>query len=134
MFSAFSANDLAENLRPSELRIPRVANVSATNLFRQVLPLLRCEMADMRDLVVLGLGSINPASFELDTCNLSYSAPSSILTAFLRCLMDELSPLLREAAERKQENVRRKKRKDLLRLQLIRLLEMAVFRQTLSSP
>uniref|UniRef100_A0A915J268 Cell morphogenesis central region domain-containing protein n=1 Tax=Romanomermis culicivorax TaxID=13658 RepID=A0A915J268_ROMCU len=71
-------------------------------------------MADMRDLVVLGLGSINPASFDY--------------------LLEELAPFLREASERKQENLRRKKRKDLLRLQLIRLMEMAVFRHTISSP
>lgn len=96
--------------RSNELRIPRVANVSASNLFKLVVPLLRCEMTDMRDSVVLGLGSVNPSSLE--------------------CLMDELAPFFREAAERKQENLRRKRRRDLLRLQLIRLLEVAVFRGT----
>ncbi|KRZ85737.1 Protein furry -like protein-like [Trichinella sp. T8] len=103
--------DAVENQKTSDLRIPRVANVSATNLFRMVLPLLRCDMTDIRDSVVLGLGSVNPHAFD-------------------RCLLDEMSPCLREACERKQENVRRKKRRDILRLQLIRFFEMVIFRGT----
>ena len=98
---------------PLELRIPRVANVSASNLFKLVVPLLRCEMTDMRDIVVLGLGSVNHSSLE--------------------CLIDELAGMLREAAERKAESVRRRRRRDLLRLQLIRLMEVLAFRHTLPS-
>jgi hypothetical protein len=39
--------------------------------------------------------------------------------------------ILRDAADRKPENVRRRKRRDLLRLQLVRLLQVAMFRGTL---
>uniref|UniRef100_A0A5S6QGF4 Protein furry-like protein-like n=1 Tax=Trichuris muris TaxID=70415 RepID=A0A5S6QGF4_TRIMR len=105
--------DVLDNPKPSELKVPRISNVSATHLFRLVLPLLRCEMTDMRDSVVLGLGSINPLAFD--------------------CLLEELTVYIREACERKQENVRRKRRRDILRLQLVRLFEMAIFRGCFAS-
>lgn len=44
--------------------------------------------------------------------------------------MEELLPYIREAADRRTENLRRRKRRDLLRSELIRLLEVAVFRGT----
>lgn len=40
-----------------------------------------------------------------------------------RDLMDELLNYIREAVDRKQENGRRRRRKDVLRLQLVRVLE-----------
>lgn len=49
----------------------------------------------------------------------------------IRFLLEEFSTrgILRECLERKYEsNLRRRKRKDLLRLQLIRIIEIAVFR------
>uniref|UniRef100_A0A914W2H8 Protein furry n=1 Tax=Plectus sambesii TaxID=2011161 RepID=A0A914W2H8_9BILA len=106
--------DNNEYAKALEVRIPRVANVTAASLFQKLVPMLRWEqLVDMRDIVVWGLGSVNPASFE--------------------CLLDELGAreVLREAADRKQENLRRRKRRDLLRLQLIRLIEVVVFRGTL---
>lgn len=42
---------------------------------------------------------------------------------FYRDLMDELLNYIREAVDRKQENGRRRRRKDALRLQLVRVLE-----------
>jgi hypothetical protein len=45
--------------------------------------------------------------------------------------MDELIVYMREACERKAENVRRRRRRDMLRLQLLRLLEVIVARGTL---
>ncbi|KHJ49277.1 hypothetical protein D918_00402 [Trichuris suis] len=105
--------DLFDNSKPSELKVPRISNVCANHLFRLVLPLLRCEMTDMRDSVVLGLGSINPLTFD--------------------SLLEELTVYIREACERKQENVRRKRRRDILRLQLVRLFEMAIFRGCFAS-
>lgn len=50
--------------RSSDLRIPRLANVTANTLFKLAVPLVRSEMTDMRDSVVLGLGSVNPSSLE----------------------------------------------------------------------
>lgn len=41
-----------------------------------------------------------------------------------RDLMEELLVYIREAVDRKQENVRRRRRRDALRLQLIRVLEL----------
>lgn len=37
--------------------------------------------------------------------------------------MDELVVYIREAVDRKQENVRRRRRRDALRLQLVKVLE-----------
>lgn len=62
------------------------------------------------DSVALGIGSINPECFEI--------------------FFEELNVkgILREAQERKNENIRRRKRKDLLRLQLLRIIEISIFR------
>lgn len=51
-----------------------------------------------------------------------------------RLFLEELNSrgILREAQDKKVEsNVRRRKRKDLLRLQLVRIIEVALFRRTL---
>lgn len=42
---------------------------------------------------------------------------------FHRDLMEELVVYIREAVDRKQENMRRRRRRDALRLQLVRVLE-----------
>lgn len=47
-----------------------------------------------------------------------------IVFYFCRDLMEELLVYIREAVDRKQENVRRRRRRDALRLQLIRVLEL----------
>ena len=48
-----------------ELRIARVANNNAVQLFQKLVPMLRWEqLTDMRDIVVWGLGSVNPAALE----------------------------------------------------------------------
>lgn len=46
--------------------------------------------------------------------------------SFIHCrdLMEELVPYIREAVDRKQENMRRRRRRDALRLQLVRVLEL----------
>lgn len=41
----------------------------------------------------------------------------------IRDLMDELVIYIREAVDRKQENMRRRRRRDALRLQLVKVLE-----------
>lgn len=38
--------------------------------------------------------------------------------------MEELIPYIREAIDRKQENVRRRRRRDVLRLHLVKVLEL----------
>ncbi|XP_046808225.1 protein furry isoform X3 [Lucilia cuprina] len=72
-------------------------------LYKLVVPLLRCEVADVRDAAVNALGMINHDA--------------------LKDLMEELVVYIREAVDRKQENMRRRRRRDALRLQLVRVLE-----------
>lgn len=47
-----------------------------------------------------------------------------------RDLMEELVPLIREAVDRKQENMRRRRRRDALRLQLVKVLELVAEHNT----
>lgn len=44
--------------------------------------------------------------------------------------MDELLPYIREAVDRKQENMRRRRRRDVLRLQLVKVLEQMAAHRT----
>lgn len=48
----------------------------------------------------------------------------TILSIFLRDLMEELGNIIREAVDRKQENMRRRRRRDALRLQLVKVLKL----------
>ncbi|GAB0100590.1 protein furry [Sergentomyia squamirostris] len=79
------------------------ASTSPVALYKLVVPLLRCEVTDVRDAAVNALGMINHEA--------------------LKDLMDELVIYIREAIDRKQENMRRRRRRDALRLQLVRVLE-----------
>ena len=45
-------------------------------------------------------------------------------------LMEELLPYIRESIDRKQENMRRRRRRDALRVQLVKLFEMAAEQKT----
>ncbi|XP_058065820.1 protein furry [Anopheles bellator] len=76
---------------------------SPVALYKLVIPLLRCEAVDIRNAVVNALGMINHDA--------------------LKDLMEELVAYIREAIDRKQENMRRRRRRDALRLQLVRVLE-----------
>ncbi|CAO1322409.1 unnamed protein product [Diamesa hyperborea] len=73
-------------------------------LYKLIVPLLRCEVADIRDAVVNALGMINHDA--------------------LKDLMEELVAYIREAVDRKQENMRRRRRRDALRLQLVKVLKL----------
>jgi hypothetical protein len=54
-----------------------------------------------------------------------YRAMAVIKVFFLfRDLMEELVIYIREAVDRKQENMRRRRRRDALRLQLVRVFEL----------
>ncbi|XP_053953157.1 protein furry-like isoform X1 [Anastrepha ludens] len=80
-----------------------MGSASPQALYKLVVPLLRCEVADVRDAAVNALGMINHEA--------------------LKDLMEELVVYIREAVDRKQENMRRRRRRDALRLQLVRVLE-----------
>nr|CAD7427510.1 unnamed protein product [Timema monikensis] len=79
-------------------------NVSPTGLYKLVVPLLRSEAVDVRDAAVHALGKVNSEA--------------------LKDLMEELVLCIREAVDRKQENMRRRRRRDVLRLHLVRVLEL----------
>ncbi|KHN72892.1 Protein furry -like protein-like [Toxocara canis] len=106
-------NDSVFRSFTSSVRGPRVSSGSASGFYQKIIAMLRWEqMTDMRDSVVLGVGSTSPLAFE--------------------SLLDEMKVVLRETMERKTDNnARRKKRKDLLRLQIIRVLQVATFRGVL---
>ncbi|XP_070136486.1 protein furry isoform X3 [Drosophila bipectinata] len=80
-----------------------MGSASPHALYKLVVPLLRCEVVDVRDAAVNALGLINHDA--------------------LKDLMEELVVYIREAVDRKQENMRRRRRRDALRLQVVRVLE-----------
>ncbi|XP_064103219.1 protein furry-like isoform X6 [Macrobrachium nipponense] len=79
-------------------------SVSPLCLYKLLVPLLRCDSTDMREAVTLALGKINHFA--------------------LSDLMEELLPYIRESIDRKQENMRRRRRRDALRVTLVKLFEM----------
>ncbi|KAG1696979.1 Protein furry -like [Nymphon striatum] len=96
-------SDRSENRSPSP-------SVPASNLYKLIVPLLRCENPDVRDAVVLGLGKINHEA--------------------IKDLMEELMPYIKEAIDRKQENMRRRRRRDALRVQLVKVMEFIAAKGT----
>ena len=98
-------NRTIDNKSPSPM-------VSPTVMYKLLVPLLRCEVTDMRDTVVFALGRINPNA--------------------IMDLMQELIPMIKEAIDKKTENMRRRRRRDALRLQLVKLLEIIAEEETFS--
>ncbi|CAH8660163.1 unnamed protein product [Schistosoma rodhaini] len=78
--------------------------VNARDLIKLLVPLLRCEQPEIRDSAIGGLGRINPAAF--------------------RDVLEDLQPLLKESFDRKQENLRRRRRRDGLRSALVKTLSL----------
>ncbi|XP_035289860.1 protein furry homolog isoform X4 [Anguilla anguilla] len=73
-------------------------------LLKQLVPLMRSESIEITEALVLGFGRTNALVF--------------------RELVEELHPLMKEALERRPENKKRRERRDLLRLQLLRIFEL----------
>ncbi|EPQ14590.1 Protein furry like protein [Myotis brandtii] len=73
-------------------------------LLKQLVPLMRLEGIEITESLVLGFGRTNSLVF--------------------RELVEELHPLMKEALERRPENKKRRERRDLLRLQLLRIFEL----------
>ncbi|KAM6961396.1 protein furry homolog [Aplochiton taeniatus] len=73
-------------------------------LLKQLVPLMRAESIELTESLVLGFGRTNSLVF--------------------RELVEELHPLMKEALERRPENKKRRERRDLLRLQLLRIFEL----------
>ncbi|XP_068703466.1 protein furry homolog-like isoform X2 [Montipora foliosa] len=74
------------------------------SLFRFAVPLLKSDVSDIREAVIIGLGRTSPCSY--------------------REFLDELQFLLREGLDRRAESVRRKRKRDVLRAYLVRIFEL----------
>uniref|UniRef100_A0A3Q3JJP9 Furry homolog b (Drosophila) n=1 Tax=Monopterus albus TaxID=43700 RepID=A0A3Q3JJP9_MONAL len=81
-----------------------IGTPSVAWLLKQLVPLMRAESLEITESLVLGFGSTNALVF--------------------RELVEELHPLMKEALERRPENKKRRERRDLLRLQLLRIFEL----------
>ncbi|RVE51056.1 hypothetical protein evm_004347 [Chilo suppressalis] len=86
---------------------------SPGSLHKLAVPLARCEVPEVRDAAIAACGNINPDA--------------------LKDLMEELVPLLREAVDRKQENMRRRRRRDALRLNLNKMLLLIAQKKTFAT-
>lgn len=91
----------------------RGAQAAPSSLHKLAVPLARCEVPEVRDAAVAACGNINPDA--------------------LKDLMEELLPLLREAVDRKQENMRRRRRRDALRLHLNKMLLLIAQKKTFAN-
>ncbi|KAK6976868.1 protein furry, partial [Biomphalaria glabrata] len=83
---------------------PTIQACTASNLFQRLVPLMRCDSSDLRDTIVNGLGYCNPGVF--------------------KDLAEELLPFLKEAIDKKQDNLRRRRKRDILRVQLAHIFEL----------
>uniref|UniRef100_A0A669ER32 Furry homolog, like n=1 Tax=Oreochromis niloticus TaxID=8128 RepID=A0A669ER32_ORENI len=81
-----------------------VGTPSPSSLFKHIVPMMRSESMDITESLVLGLGRTNPMVF--------------------RELMEELNSIIKEALERRPENMKRRRRRDILRVQLVRIFEL----------
>lgn len=81
-----------------------IGTPSVAWLLKQLVPLMRLENIEITESLVLGFGRTNSLVF--------------------RELVEELHPLMKEALERRPENKKRRERRDLLRLQLLRIFEL----------
>ncbi|CAH0703660.1 unnamed protein product [Spodoptera exigua] len=91
----------------------RGSQAAPGSLHKLAVPLARCEVPEVRDAAVAACGNINPDA--------------------LKDLMEELLPLLREAVDRKQENMRRRRRRDALRLHLNKMLLLIAQKKTFAN-
>ncbi|KAM8854468.1 protein furry homolog isoform 2-T2 [Synchiropus picturatus] len=81
-----------------------VGSPSVAWILKQLVPLMRAESIELTESLVLGFGRTNVLVF--------------------RELVEEIHPLMKEALERRPENKKRRERRDLLRLQLLRIFEL----------
>uniref|UniRef100_A0A670J2L4 FRY like transcription coactivator n=1 Tax=Podarcis muralis TaxID=64176 RepID=A0A670J2L4_PODMU len=77
---------------------------SPSSLFKHIVPMMRSESMEITESLVLGLGRTSPGAF--------------------RELIEELHPIIKEALERRPENMKRRRRRDILRVQLVRIFEL----------
>ncbi|RNA38647.1 furry isoform X3, partial [Brachionus plicatilis] len=84
-----------------------------TSLIKIIVPYLKCDMSYFREIIIRGLGRINIEA--------------------QRDLIEELNPLIKETSDfKRQDKIRRLKKKDLARLALVRIFELMAEHKTLS--
>lgn len=76
---------------------------TVNGLLKIIVPLIKCECNDTREIAIRGLGHMNIDAF--------------------RDLFEELVPHIREAIDRRQERLKRIRKRDQMRLTLIRIFE-----------
>ncbi|KAI1301913.1 Protein furry -like protein-like [Halotydeus destructor] len=108
-----SPESVAGSERSCDIRSPQARGPSPSEVFRQILPLLRSEQQELRNAAVLGLSYVNSLA--------------------IKDLMEEVVPYIRDVIDRKQENRTRRRRREMLRLQLGKLLELIATKQTFGS-
>ncbi|KAM3939588.1 protein furry homolog-like isoform 2-T2 [Leptodactylus fuscus] len=81
-----------------------IGSPSLSSLFKHIVPMMRSESMEITESLVLGLGRTNPGAF--------------------RELIEELHPIIKEALDRRPENMKRRRRRDILRVQLVRIFEL----------
>jgi hypothetical protein len=84
---------------------------TGTSLIKMLVPFLKCECNYFREIVIRGLGRINVEA--------------------LRDLVDELVPHIKDCLDKRQEKLRRMKKRDVVRLAIIRIFELMAEQRTL---
>jgi hypothetical protein len=84
---------------------------TGTSLIKMIVPFLKCECNYFREIVIRGLGRINIEA--------------------LRDLVDELVPYIKDCLDKRQEKLRRMKKRDVVRLAIIRIFELMAEQRTL---
>ena len=119
----------ADNKSPSPMVSPSV-------MYKLLIPLLRCEVPDMKDSVVHALGKVFDYYFLkilfFFNFHFFFKKLGRINHNAIMDMMSELVGYIREAIDRKQENMRRRRRRDALRLALVRLFEIITEEKTFS--
>ncbi len=76
-----------------------------------IVPFIKCECNYFREIVIRGLGRINIEA--------------------IRDLVEELMPYIKECSDKRQEKLRRMKKRDLTRLAIVRIFELMAEQRTL---
>ena len=84
---------------------------TGTSLIKMIVPYLKCECNYFREIVIRGLGRINIEA--------------------LRDLVDELVPYIKDCLDKRQEKLRRMKKRDVVRLAITRIFELMAEQRTL---
>ncbi|XP_075356150.1 protein furry homolog-like isoform X6 [Mycteria americana] len=106
---------------------------SPSSLFKHIVPMMRSESMEITESLVLGLGRTNPGAFSIYLHHEALLNPeyedklkSSVTEIHHNTweLIEELHPIIKEALERRPENMKRRRRRDILRVQLVRIFEL----------